>query len=75
MHQPLPFDDEDADLSPDAGFALRHALRRALAREIIVRRVHERVPAVLNGQRRPLFALESDEANLASYPRPFRDVA
>jgi hypothetical protein len=73
MHQPFPFDDEDEDLSPDAGFALRHALRRALAREINARRVHIRLPAVVKNGRKLSETINADIA--AAQAQAFRQVA
>jgi len=73
MHQPFPFDDDDEELSPDAGFALRHALRRALAREINARRVHVRLPAFVKNGRKLTDAIDADIA--AAQMQTFRQVA
>jgi hypothetical protein len=81
MHQSFPFDDDDEDLSPDAGFALRHALRRAHAREINACRRHVRLPAVVKNGRKLTDAIDADIAGIkqpglteAGY-RDFRQVA
>lgn len=75
MHQPFfPFDDVDIDLSPDAEFALRHALRHARRRESSGRRLHGRLPATVNGHR--MAALEFDDDGVVeSFAHTPRQVA